>query len=624
MIVFATLCLCLTGAPLLAQLAPSFTVRHAILGGNFLWGIASGPTGLVAVGDGGTILTSPNGTTWSRRDSGVTDWLVAVTYGAGQYLAVGDHGRILTSSDGASWITVPQSVTTARLNNILYAAGLFVAVGETGTILTSPDARVWTKRDSRITTWLRGLAYASTPANNSSPGYTNNEPSQFWTCGQNGVILGSRDGLTWGGGPDFHFSPNPRKDLEAMAGLSAIGADGTCVFALRNTDVSKTPIISPTGGTYTAVTSWLWWGASTVGLSTRFRGLASGAGGTFAVGEGGVIAQFTNATPWLRLESGTTASLTNGVYAGNSLFVVGENETILQSTPFYNSRLLNISTRGRVDSGERTLISGLVIEGSAPKRVLVRAAGPALAAFGLSGALPAPVLTVFDHEGREIAANTRWGSATAPSALATAATQVGAFPFAANSADSALLLTLNPGRYTIQVTGANSTSGTALVEAYDADGLAHETSRTINISTRGEVTPTNQLIAGFNIGGTAARRVLVRAIGPSLATFGVTGTLAEPQVTLYGRDGSRYSSFDRDGSFVILDSTFHLYAGIWSARRDADQLRGAAYLAGAFALTEDSNDAVLLATLPPGSYTAVVTGLNNSTGVALIEVYDLP
>ena len=627
MIALATLSLLLTVAPVFAQSAPAFNVRHVKPGGNFLWGIASGPTGLVAVGDGGTILTSANGTTWTRRNSGVTDWLVAVTYGAGQYLAVGDRGRILSSADGTTWLDVPHSATTARLNNILYAGGLFVTVGEAGTILTSPDARTWTKRTSNTAGWLRGLSYSPTQDNNSSPGYTNSAPWQFWTCGQNGVILGSRDGQSWGGGPNFIFSPNPRKDLESMPpqSLSAIGADGIYVFSFRNTDVSKTIIGHDSNGRpYTGVTSSLWWGARSVGLTDRFRGLISGAGGLFAVGEGGVIAKpATNSNSWTRLTSGTTASLTNGVYTGNSLFVVGENETILQSTPFYNSRLLNISTRGRVDSGDRTLISGLVIDGSSPKRVLVRAAGPSLAAFGLSGTLPSPVLTVVDSGGRVLATNTRWGTAADSAALASATTQVGAFPFTANSADSALLLTLMPGRYTVQVTSANGTAGTALVEAYDADGLSNETSRTINLSTRGEVTPTNQLIAGFNLGGTAARRVLVRAVGPSLAAFGVSGALAEPRVTIYGNDGERYAYFDRDGSFVILDSTFR-FTGAWSDRSDADQLRGAAYLAGAFALAEDSKDAVLLADLPPGSYTAVVSGLNNSSGIALVEVYDLP
>ena len=107
--------------------------------------------------------------------------------------------------------------------------------------------------------------------------------------------------------------------------------------------------------------------------------------------------------------------------------------------------------------------------------------------------------------------------------------RVGAFPFIADRADSALLLTLQPGVYTAHIAGASETTGLSLLEVYDADASSNEGSRAINISTRSHVgTADATLIAGFVINGAASRRVLIRALGPSLAGFGLTGVLAEP------------------------------------------------------------------------------------------------
>ena len=158
------------------------------------------------------------------------------------------------------------------------------------------------------------------------------------------------------------------------------------------------------------------------------------------------------------------------------------------------------------------------------------------------------------------------------------------------------------------MTGAGTGTGVALVEAYDAERLSNEGARAINISTRGHVgAGAERLIAGFVIGGASTRRVLIRAAGPSLEAFGVTGALAEPQIELYS------------GTNHVLQR-----AQAWSLRPDADEIRGAAQLAGAFALLEDSRDAAMIVTLFPGSYTVQVSGLNTTTGVALVEVYDLP
>lgn len=157
------------------------------------------------------------------------------------------------------------------------------------------------------------------------------------------------------------------------------------------------------------------------------------------------------------------------------------------------------------------------------------------------------------------------------------------------------------------VSGPASAEGIALIEAYDADRL-NEPSRTVNISTRGFVgTGDNRLVAGFVIGGSDARRVLIRGVGPSLAAFGATGVLAEPQLVLRSSAG-----------------LVHLQAGAWTAQPDNLEIRSAAINAGAFALAEGGRDAAVVTLLNPGAWTVEVAGANNTTGDALIEVYDVP
>src|SRR5690606_36804498 len=99
-------------------------------------------------------LVSTDGLTWTSHDSGTTDWLTGVMYGAGKFVAVGDQGRILNSTDGIHWMDAATSGTANRLNNVVWGHGLFVAVGENGTIVTSPDADTWTPRISGVTGWL--------------------------------------------------------------------------------------------------------------------------------------------------------------------------------------------------------------------------------------------------------------------------------------------------------------------------------------------------------------------------------------------------------------------------------------------------------------------------------------
>jgi hypothetical protein len=266
------------------------------------------------------------------------------------------------------------------------------------------------------------------------------------------------------------------------------------------------------------------------------------------------------------------------------------------------SRLINLATRGRSGLGASQMIVGFVIDGG--KSVLVRAAGPALAALGVGATLANPSLTLRASATGFERTNDNWAQGTATAALFA---RLGAFPFPAASLDAALSLPLDAQSYTTTVTDASGASGIVLVETYDADDTPEAPTgpRLVNLSTRcdagsGDAT----LIAGFVLSGPQPRRVLIRAIGPSLTSFGVAGALVDPVLTLY-RGGAQIAANDD-----------------WEISRSAAAIAATAQRVGAFPLTRASLDAALLITLAPGAYTVVVSAADSRTGIALVEVYD--
>ena len=216
------------------------------------------------------------------------------------------------------------------------------------------------------------------------------------------------------------------------------------------------------------------------------------------------------------------------------------------------------------------------------------------------------MLTLFSGQ-QAIATNTGWNTASNSTEIRAAAARLGAFALPENYADSALLLTLAPGGYTAQAAGAGNTTGVALVEVYDADTAASASARLTNTAVRAQVgTGASVLIPGLTVGDGAMKTVLIRAVGPGLTQFGVEGVLAEPVVTL-----------------LVGTEIFRTNTG-WGSSPDAAAIRTAAAKVGAFALAENGKDSVLLVTLSPGGYTIQVSGANNTTGVALVEVYEVP
>ncbi len=254
------------------------------------------------------------------------------------------------------------------------------------------------------------------------------------------------------------------------------------------------------------------------------------------------------------------------------------------------SALLNISTRMQVLTGDQVLIGGFIITGDDPKMVILRAIGPSLTDFGVAGALADPVLELRAIDGSVIQTNDNWTSDRA------AIEATGLQP--SNDLESAIVAKLDPGAYTAIVTGKNGGTGVGLVEAYDLDQAA--ASELDNISTRGFVdTGNNVMIGGFILGGEAD--VLIRALGPSLTDFGVTGALADPTVELHNAQGTLISSNDN-----------------WKEGGQQGDITATGLQ------PKKDKESALLETLSAGAYTAIVAGQGATTGVGLVEVYRLP
>ncbi len=275
------------------------------------------------------------------------------------------------------------------------------------------------------------------------------------------------------------------------------------------------------------------------------------------------------------------------------------------------ARLINVATRGLAGSGSSTMIAGFSITGSSAKSVMIRAVGPTLRGFGVGNAITDPVLTLF-RGAAAIASNDNWEDNASRALVVDKSTQAGAFALGAGAKDAVILTTLSPGSYTAQITAAAGTSsaGVALVEVYDVDVSADAEAtgrRLINLSTRGQIgTGGDIMIAGLVVNGTENKRVLIRGIGPTLGAFGVAGTVADPVLT------------------VLRGSTTVAINDDWGTQSNTAEIVSATQIAGGFALSNTSLDAALLLTLTPGAYTVQLAGLGGTTGVGLIEAYELP
>ncbi len=264
-------------------------------------------------------------------------------------------------------------------------------------------------------------------------------------------------------------------------------------------------------------------------------------------------------------------------------------------------RLTNLSVRAFVSSAAEPLIAGFVTAGEASTRAIVRGIGPTLGQFGVTDAMPDPALTL-NRNGASVAFSDDWASVLAPRFTAT-----GAFALPPSSKDAAVEADITSGNYTA-VIAPNSAGGTALAELFESADPAPAPRRFVNISARGPVSSTRPLIAGFTITGSVPVTVLVRAVGPALVNFSVPNTLSDPKLTLYRNDTVLWENND------VSDSN----------SSSASLINAATTKVGAFPFGPGvPKDSAMVVTLPPGNYTAQVSGVNNTAGTALIEVYEV-
>jgi len=282
---------------------------------------------------------------------------------------------------------------------------------------------------------------------------------------------------------------------------------------------------------------------------------------------------------------------------------------ILPSAAVAQTNLGNISTRSLVQTGEHVMIGGFIVQGTGTKRVIMRAIGPELTQFGITDVLANPRLELYNGTGALIGTNDDWQTTIIGGVITR--NQVsdiqnsGLAPTEAN--ESAIIADLQPGNYTAIVRGVNDTTGVALVEVYDFNPGVSSTLG--NISTRSFVQiGEHVMIGGFIVQGSGLKSVIIRAIGPELTQFGITDALANPKLELYNGAGVLIASNDNWQSTII--------GGIITRNQVSDiQDSGHA--------PTEANESAIIADLPPGNYTAIVRGVNNTIGVALAEVYDL-
>jgi glucose/arabinose dehydrogenase/mono/diheme cytochrome c family protein len=268
-------------------------------------------------------------------------------------------------------------------------------------------------------------------------------------------------------------------------------------------------------------------------------------------------------------------------------------------------KLVALSARAQVGTGDQILIPGFVVTGPDPQTIMVRAIGPTLADFGVTGPLQSPSLRILDGN-TVIESNTGWNNAANEDDIRSTAAAINAFTLPEGSSDSVALVTLDPGLYTAHASGVGNTTGIALIEVYDAEPNSGS-SRLTDISVRAQVGAGDDiLIPGIVVGPGEPTTVLVRAVGPGLEQFGVSNFLESVTLNLLS------------GGTSIVSNTG------WSTASNAAEIESAAALIDAFPLEAGSGDSAVLVTLNPGNYTLHVSSNTGQGGVALVEVREVP
>ena len=383
--------------------------------------------------------------------------------------------------------------------------------------------------------------------------------TEWWNPDRSGVVVGS---LANNGG---FISPGHSAGTISVVGDFSQGGNGTLIVETGGKNFGQADQLQ-IGGTATL--------GGNLHIKT-INGFAIDPADTFSpLGYGTVNGAFNS--------SGGNASLT---LSGNGVLVsVNPNAPQPQS-----GQPLNIATRMSVQTGDNVLIAGFIVTGpsGSTKKVLIRGLGPSLAQFGVPNTLSDPLLELHKSDGTVINDNWQQGDTSQiPNGFAPG-----------DPREAVIVATLTPGNYSAVVKGAHGETGVGIAELYDLDSASP--AKLANISTRGFInTGDDVMIGGFIVGGTEPAKVLVRAIGPTLTDFGVQGALADPTLELHDSNGMTIANDD------------------WRETQESE------IIATTIPPNKDREPAIL-ATLAPGNYTAVVRGKNNTTGVGLVEAYNL-
>ncbi len=555
----------------------TWTPRDVRLG--TVWGLDYLNGLWIATGDSGnntsSLATSPDGITWTPRATGSADDLNAAAYGAGLYVAVGNNSQVATSPDGLTWTRRTLTDSGVTVSDVVFAAGKFVASTLNGTVYTSPDGLAWTRQTVVGGTRIHTISYGN----------------GLFIVGGDALLSSSPDAITW-----TTNTTNVRtiRQLVYGGGVFVAGADLGAVYR-SGLPTLVGPVISAQPQSVSAL----------AGGTATFSVTASGSDNTYQWKRNGTaLANATSATLTL---SGTA------VIAGTYTVEIGNAEGSVTSFPVALTvvtaekagRLINLSVLTDLATPGSDFTLGYVVGGvgtGGAKPLVIRAGGPSLGVFGIAGTLDDPKLETFAGS-TSTGGNDNWGGTTQ---LAAALSAVGAFAFTGpTSKDAATTAQILTRDNSVLVSSANSGIGAVIAEVYDATPVANfvvTTPRLLNVSVRKNLG--TGVTAGFVLGGATPTRVLIRVVGPGLAAFSVPSTIVDPQLTLFAGSTKIAENDDWGGSTALV-------AAFTSV--------------GAFALPgPNSKDAALLISLPPGQYSVLATGVNGTTGVALVEVYELP
>jgi hypothetical protein len=591
--------------------------------------------------------TSADGLSWTANK--VADARIAFEeFDASPTLTVvaGTNGGQMASSDLVTWTNRPVIPNGAGYdhNDLAYGNGRFFSSinGFGGTTYSSTDAAVWTSiaggtvaGGSRVETGnglvlISGAAsrYRSTDGTTFTAYTPRTSAATIFLSGNDGrftngrfittatdfanarsLYVWSTDGLSWSPLANAATAPTSLPGTSRSYGYADI-AFGNGKYVLVGVDVTFAaasttylPLVTvldaslvPAAPTPPVITAQPATTGAVLGRSATLSVAATGTGNTYqwrkdgATLAGATAASYTIATVTAASAGSYTVVITN---ASGSTTSTAAALTLVSAADV--SRVSNLSVRTTLEANQ-ILTVGFTMSGGA-KNVLVRAAGPGLGALGVSDTMVDPKLALFNGS-TQINANDNWAG---NAAVAAAGSAVGAFPFASTtSLDAALVATVDSGR-TVQVSGP--AAGNLIVEVYDAG--TGNSPRLTNLSALNHVgTGADVLIAGFTIAGLTTKNILIRAVGPTLgrAPFNIGGTLADPKLEIYNSNQAKIG--ENDTYAANLAPTF---ASV-----------------GAFALAAGSKDAAVIVSLPPGGYTVQVSGADGGTGIAIIELYELP